>query len=133
RREERLRHVELGRLRVLLRDDVGERLALNQRLFLRLELVLKQALHELAERDVRDRDAVVADENLEIRLHLARALVALALVLRERLHHDALELRRIAGPNLRRLRILALANQLERLELARPLEQALSGRELEEH
>ena len=38
-------------------------------------------------------DAVVADERLEVALHLARGLVALARVLRERLHHDALEVR----------------------------------------
>ena len=78
-------------------------------------------------------DLVSADEVLEVGLHLARALVAIVAVLRERAHDDGLEVRRVVGPDVARARVLALADQLERLVLARALEEALARRELEEH
>ena len=66
----------------------------------------------------RDGDLVLADEGLEVGLHLARALVAIVGVLRERPHDDRLEVRGVVGVDVARARVLALADELERLVLA---------------
>ena len=121
------------RRRVLQLDDVREVLALQKGFLLHRQLLLEERLHELVEIEARDGDLVVADEGLEVGLHLACALVAIPHVLGEGAHHDALEVRRVVGANLARPGVLALADQLERLVLALSLEEALSGRELEEH
>ena len=59
--------------------------------------------------------------------------VALVLVLRERLHHDLLELDRVAAHDRRRPRDVALLHLRERVEIAVHAEEALPRRELPEH
>jgi hypothetical protein len=80
-----------------------------RRLVLLRELVSEQHLHPAREAHGGDRDALLAHERLEIRLHLARALVAVFAALREGLHHDALELRRVVRADVARQRVVALA------------------------
>ncbi len=117
----------------LLRDDLGELAALHEGLLLRSELLLEEHLHELRDGDAAHGELRVTDEGLEIRLHLAGALVALLAVLLEGAHHDRLEAGRISGRDPRGVRVVALDDELERLVLGRALEQALARRELEEH
>ena len=83
----------------LERDDVGELLALQQRLLLARELVGEEPLHELRERDGADGEPLAADELLDRALHLPRALPALRAVLLQGAHHDDLELSPPGSPS----------------------------------
>ena len=124
------RRVGGGLLRL---DDVGELLALQHRLLLRGELLFEERLHEAVQRDRGYADLALTNERLDVGLHRARALVAIELVLRERLHDDLLELDRVVRTDVARARVLALADQSQRLVFARALEEPLPRGELEEH
>ncbi len=120
-------------LRDLRRDDLGELAALLEHLLLLRELLGEEALHPLAERERAHREAFGSNEAFEISLQLARRLVPLVAVLRERAHDDLFETRRQGGVENTRPRVLPVDDEAHRVELARALEEAAPGAELEEN
>ena len=97
------------------------------------QLVREQGTHERGETRTARADAILANELFEGSLHLARALPPLFAVLGQGAHDDRLERGRVVRADARRERVLAIADELERLVLARRLEEAPARRELEEH
>ena len=106
---------------------------LQQASFWLASFLLEERLHEMVERNRAHGDPLAAGEVLEVLLQIACALVPRLAILRERAHHDRLELRGIARADLGGARIVTVADELERLVLARALEEPLPGRQLEEH
>ena len=81
----------------------------------------------------RDEETTPHEQRLERTRELARRLEALAAILRQRLHHDLLEVDGVAPDQRRGTRDVALLHLRERVEIALHAEETLPRRELPEH
>ncbi len=81
----------------------------------------------------RDEEAAAHEQRLQRARELARGAIALVLVLRERLHHDLLEVDRVAAHDGAGPRDVALLDLRERVEIVFHAEEALAGGQLPEH